>query len=99
MNKTLLRCSGQQVNVATESYKSHSSPDPVFKCFKICGIASRRISEIRRTIEIAARILQAQPDIDAVYCFNDEMAMGALSDKLTLTAIPSVLQFSLCPAP
>ena len=24
-------------------------------------------------------ILQAQPKIDAVYCFNDEMAMGALS--------------------
>jgi ribose transport system substrate-binding protein len=32
-----------------------------------------------KTLHVMENILQAQPKIDAVYCFNDEMAMGALA--------------------
>ena len=73
----------------------------VFPKYSGIKIVSQQTAEYDRAkaLHVMENILQAQPDIDAVYCFNDEMAMGALSDKLTLTAIPSVLQFSLGPAP
>ena len=32
-----------------------------------------------KALHVMENILQAQPEIDAVYCFNDEMAMGALA--------------------
>ena len=32
-----------------------------------------------KAMNVMENILQAQPKIDAVYCFNDEMAMGALA--------------------
>lgn len=32
-----------------------------------------------KALHVMENILQAQPKIDAVYCFNDEMAMGALA--------------------
>jgi ribose transport system substrate-binding protein len=32
-----------------------------------------------KALNVMENILQAQPKIDAVYCFNDEMAMGALA--------------------
>ena len=32
-----------------------------------------------KTLHVMENILQAQPKIDADYCFNDEMAMGALA--------------------
>jgi len=32
-----------------------------------------------KALTVMENILQAQPKIDAVYCFNDEMAMGALA--------------------
>ncbi len=71
----------------------------VFPKYSGIKIVSQHTAEYDRVkvLHVMENILQAQPDIDAVYCFNDEMAMGALSDKLTLTAIPSVLQYSLCP--
>jgi hypothetical protein len=34
LKKALLRCLGQQVDVAAESYKLHSLPDPAFQCFE-----------------------------------------------------------------
>ena len=32
-----------------------------------------------KALHVMENILQAQPEIDAVYCFNDEMAMGAFA--------------------
>ena len=53
----------------------------VFPKYSGIKIVSQQTAEYDRVkaLHVMENILQAQPDIDAVYCFNDEMAMGALS--------------------
>ena len=53
----------------------------VFPKYSGIKIVSQQTAEYDRAkaLHVMENILQAQPDIDAVYCFNDEMAMGALS--------------------
>ncbi len=41
MSKTFLRCSGQQINIAAESYEAHCLLDPDFKCFELGHVNSR----------------------------------------------------------
>jgi len=53
----------------------------VFPKYSGIKIVAQQTAEYDRAkaLHVMENILQAQPDIDAVYCFNDEMAMGALS--------------------
>ena len=53
----------------------------VFLKYSNIKIVSQQTAEYDRAkaLHVMENILQAQPKIDAVYCFNDEMAMGALS--------------------
>lgn len=53
----------------------------VFPKYSGIKIVSQQTAEYDRAkaLHVMENILQAQPNIDAVYCFNDEMAMGALS--------------------
>lgn len=53
----------------------------VFPKYSGIIIVSQQTAEYDRAkaLHVMENILQAQPNIDAVYCFNDEMAMGALS--------------------
>jgi ribose transport system substrate-binding protein len=53
----------------------------VFPKYPGIDIVAQQTAEYDRAkaLHVMENILQAQPKIDAVYCFNDEMAMGALS--------------------
>ncbi len=53
----------------------------VFPKYSGIKIVSQQTAEYDRAkaLHVMENILQAQPNIDAVYCFNDEMAMGAMS--------------------
>lgn len=53
----------------------------VFPNYPGLKIVAQQTAEYDRAkaLHVMENILQAQPEIDAVYCFNDEMAMGALS--------------------
>lgn len=53
----------------------------VFPKYSGIKVVSQQTAEYDRAkaLHVMENILQAQPNIDAVYCFNDEMAMGALS--------------------
>jgi ribose transport system substrate-binding protein len=53
----------------------------VFPKYSGIKIVSQQTAEYDRAkaLHVMENILQAQPKIDAVYCFNDEMAMGAMS--------------------
>jgi ribose transport system substrate-binding protein len=53
----------------------------VFPKFPGIKVVAQQTAEYDRAkaLHVMENILQAQPNIDAVYCFNDEMAMGALS--------------------
>jgi len=53
----------------------------VFPKYSGIKIVSQQTAEYDRAkaLHVMENILQAQPEIDAVYCFNDEMALGALS--------------------
>lgn len=53
----------------------------IFPKFSGIKIVAQQTAEYDRAkaLHVMENILQAQPKIDAVYCFNDEMAMGALS--------------------
>ena len=53
----------------------------VFPKYSGIKIVSQQTAEYDRAkaLHVMENILQAQPKIDAVYCFNDEMAMGAVS--------------------
>jgi len=53
----------------------------VFPNYPGLKIVAQQTAEYDRAkaLHVMENILQAQPKIDAVYCFNDEMAMGALS--------------------
>jgi ribose transport system substrate-binding protein len=53
----------------------------VFPKYSGIKVVAQQTAEYDRVkaLHVMENILQAQPKIDAVYCFNDEMAMGALS--------------------
>ena len=53
----------------------------VFPKYSGIKVVSQQTAEYDRAkaLHVMENILQAQPNIDAVYCFNDEMAMGAMS--------------------
>ena len=53
----------------------------VFPKYSGIKVVSQQTAEYDRAkaLHVMENILQAQPKIDAVYCFNDEMAMGAVS--------------------
>lgn len=53
----------------------------IFPKYPGIKIVSQQTAEYDRAkaLHVMENILQAHPNIDAVYCFNDEMAMGALS--------------------
>lgn len=52
----------------------------------------------KNAMDIAANILQANPDLDAIYCHNDEMALGAIeaAEKAGLKPGEDILVYSSC---
>lgn len=52
----------------------------------------------KNAMDIAANILQANPDLDAIYCHNDEMALGAIeaAEKAGLKPGEDILIYSSC---
>jgi len=64
---------------SSESRKIGSAE--VFKKYQGIKIVAQQSGQYDRAkaMNVMENILQAQPKIDAVYCFNDEMAMGVLA--------------------
>jgi ribose transport system substrate-binding protein len=66
---------------AASSEDRKTGSTPVFEAADGIEIVAQQTAEYDRAVALTVmeNILQATPDIDAVFCYNDEMAMGALA--------------------
>ncbi|NPV67133.1 MAG: substrate-binding domain-containing protein [Anaerolineae bacterium] len=66
---------------AASSENRKTGSTPVFEAAEGIEIVAQQTAEYDRAtaLTVMENILQATPDIDAVFCYNDEMAMGALA--------------------
>ena len=66
---------------AASSEDRKTGSTPVFEAAEGIEIVAQQTAEYDRAtaLTVTENILQANPDIDAVFCYNDEMAMGALA--------------------
>lgn len=66
---------------AASSEDRKTGSTPVFEAAEGIEIVAQQTAEYDRAtaLTVMENILQATPDIDAVFCYNDEMAMGALA--------------------
>ena len=66
---------------AASSEDRKTGSTPVFEAAAGIEIVSQQTAEYDRAIALTVmeNIIQANPEIDAVFCYNDEMAMGALA--------------------
>jgi len=66
---------------AASSEDRKTGSTPVFEAAEGIEIVAQQTAEYDRAtaLTVLENILQATPDIDAVFCYNDEMAMGALA--------------------
>ncbi len=66
---------------AASSEDRKTGSTPVFEAATGIEIVSQQTAEYDRAtaLTVMENILQATPDINAVFCYNDEMAMGALA--------------------
>ncbi|MBN1967382.1 MAG: substrate-binding domain-containing protein, partial [Anaerolineae bacterium] len=66
---------------AASSEDRKTGSTPVFEAAEGIEIVAQQTAEYDRAtaLTVMENILQAAPDINAVFCYNDEMAMGALA--------------------
>ena len=66
---------------AASSEDRKTGSTPVFEAAEGIEIVAQQTAEYDRAtaLTVMENILQATPDINAVFCYNDEMAMGALA--------------------
>ncbi len=71
----------QGIPGAASSEDRKTGSTPVFQAAEGIEIVADQTAEYDRAtaLSVMENILQATPDIDAVFCYNDEMAMGAIA--------------------